>query len=432
MPYALSLRPGAEVVGDSAEGWILRATNVHVPATGSALWGEAATGSAVYGKSTDGYGLLGYSQNGNALVARSSKTAGIFDSSDGYGIQVSTSGTHHWDHGGTFSANWGWGIYARSTHNHAIRAEAGDISGLWQGVGQVGIVAIGEDRGVYGSSGVGEGVYGVSTQSSGVYGETENDNFNVAAGVWGYKGSGGGAAVRGLKYGDWGVAVYGTNWGSIGSGVVGESTNFMGVWGESANSFGLYGLTGRADNNYGLYTPDNIYSLNYHLAGAVMQVVQNGGAEALEPRDVVVFSGLGSPLEGGGPPVAQVSRTSEAHSAAVAGVVYSRFQVRSGSWRSDGQGATPEPEVTPPGPVAPGEYLLLVVQGPAQVKASALAGPIHPGDLLSSADLAGHAARAATVKIEGISTARPGTVLGKALEPLEAGEKLIYIFVTLQ
>jgi len=82
--------------------------------------------------------------------------------------------------------------------------------------------------------------------------------------------------------------------------------------------------------------------------------------------------------------------------------------------------------------VPPGEYLLMVIQGPAQVKASALAGVIQPGDLLSSAGPAGQAAKAAQVSIDGIQTAVPGTVLGKALEPLDTGDKLIYVFVTLQ
>ena len=36
------------------------------------------------------------------------------------------------------------------------------------------------------------------------------------------------------------------------------------------------------------------------------------------------------------------------------------------------------------------------------------------------------------VTIEGIDMVLPGTVVGKALEPLVDGQKLIYIFVTLQ
>ena len=76
--------------------------------------------------------------------------------------------------------------------------------------------------------------------------------------------------------------------------------------------------------------------------------------------------------------------------------------------------------------------MLVVVRGPAQVKASALEGDIRPGNLLSSAAQVGFASRAEEISIDGINTPTPGTILGKALEPLEAGQKLIYIFVTLQ
>ena len=66
------------------------------------------------------------------------------------------------------------------------------------------------------------------------------------------------------------------------------------------------------------------------------------------------------------------------------------------------------------------------------MKASALSGAIQPGDLISSAGEAGIAARAAEVSLQGVNTALPGTVLGKALEPLDGEEGLIYVFVTLQ
>lgn len=74
----------------------------------------------------------------------------------------------------------------------------------------------------------------------------------------------------------------------------------------------------------------------------------------------------------------------------------------------------------------------MVVQGPAQVKASASAGALEPGDLVSSGDSAGRGARAAMVELGGTEIAIPGTVLGKALEPLKEGQGLIHIYVTLQ
>jgi hypothetical protein len=212
-----------------------------------------------------------------------------------------------------------------------------------------------------------------------------------------------------------------------GYGVYGSSSSWYGVTGTSVSGRGVQGMTNRVDNNYGLYTADNLYSLNYHLRGAQMQVVQNGGQEALEPGDVVVFNGL----EAGDPPVIRVAKAMAANSTAVAGVVYSRYNIAAVTEDLE-QSTQGDREVTPAGPVPPGEYLLIVVQGPAQVKASVLAGAIQPGDLLSSAGPAGQAAKAARVSIEGVQTAVPGTVLGKALEPLDTDDKLIYVFVTLQ
>ena len=87
----------------------------------------------------------------------------------------------------------------------------------------------------------------------------------------------------------------------LGVEIVEISDNNYGVWGQSDTYRGVTGRTSRVDNNYGLYTPDNLYSLNINLTGAIMHVVQNGGKEALEPGDVAVFSGLSAPMEPGGP-----------------------------------------------------------------------------------------------------------------------------------
>jgi hypothetical protein len=212
-----------------------------------------------------------------------------------------------------------------------------------------------------------------------------------------------------------------------GYGVYGSSNSWYGVTGTSVSGRGVQGVTNRVDNNYGIYTTDNLYSLNYHLAGAQMQVVQNGGQEVLEAGDVVVFNGM----EAGDPPVIRVAKATTANSTAVAGVVYSRYNIAAVTEDLD-QSIQADVEVTPTGPVPPGEYLLVVVQGPAQVKASALQTPLHPGDLLSSASQVGYAAKATKVTLDGTETFLPGTILGKALESLDEGEALIYIFVTLQ
>ena len=354
VPYALSLRPGAEIAGDSQYGWGLSVDWSNTAATGGAVYGTSATSVAMFGRSPKGYGLYGYSEENYGVVGYSrDSSAGYLSSNEGYGLQVKTNGTQHWDHAGWFTANKGYGVYAQSTQNYGV---------------------------------VGEGIT---------------------------------AGVRGT----------GTS-----QGVSGSSTNGSGVSGYSTNSSGVYGTTGRGDNNYGLFTYDNLYSLNYHLMGAVMQVAQNGGEEPLELGDVVVLSGMTALPGADAPVVMQVSGAAAANSPAVAGVVYSRFSIDTAieNRELESEGAADPREVTPSGPVAPGEYLLVVVQGPAQVKASALAGDIQPGDLLSTAGLAGHAARTPRLDVGGIEMVAPGTVLGKAMEPLQADQELIYVYVTLQ
>jgi hypothetical protein len=357
-PYALSLRPGAEIRADAPTNWVFRASNTNSYATGSAIWGSAATGSAVYGNSAGGYGLYGYSDTGNALVANANaKTAGVFDSNQGYGIRVNADGTDHWDHAGYFTSNMGYGVYAVSAGNYGVRGEGGTT-------------------GVYGT-GVSQGVFGYSNN---------------------------------------------------GDGVSGSSNNLYGMSGSSYTYYGTEGYTWRGDNNYGLFSYDNLYSLNFNKSGAMMQVAQNSGDAALEPGDVVILTGIVEPKEPGGPLVIQVARASEANSSAVAGVVYSRFNLAAVLPEGEQVAAAGgEPlQVTMDGPVPPGEHLLLVVQGPVKVKASALEGTIQPGDLLSSAGQVGYAARTAK------ASAAPGTVFGKALEALADGSGQIYVYVTLQ
>ena len=247
----------------------------------------------------------------------------------------------------------------------AIRGESGDTTGLWQPVGSVGVVGIGQSRGVYGSGGTSYGMYATSL-----------------------------------------------NW------------------------YGIYGRTSRSDHNYGLYSPDNLYTRNINMSGAIMQVMENGGDKPLSPGDVVVFSGITPSVSTVDGPIAQVSRAHTANSTAVAGVVFSRFNMDAVDPDLEFPDATAqarraEMDVTPPGEVAPGEFLLVVVQGPALVHASALAGDIQPGDLLSTGGAGGVAAKAATVTLAGVETAIPGTIFAKALESVSDAQDMIYVYVTL-
>jgi hypothetical protein len=365
-PYALSLRPGADIVGDAIAAGDAALAG-YTPATGTALHGEANGGIGLYGASTNSYGVRGSS---------SSSWGGYFSSSGGYGIRVETSGTDHYDHGAYVTSQGGYGVYAQSANNQGVRGEAGNVAGIAQPLGAVGVVGIGANRGTYGSSSAGIGVYGVS------------------------------------------------------------SSNY-GVWGSSSEFRGVTGRTNRSDNNYGFYTPDNLFALNYNLAGAVMQVMQNGGSDPLSPGDVVVFSGINREVTAVDTPIVQVSRASEADSTAVAGVVFSRFNIEAidpSLEFSDPvtQARMAEMEITPAGEAAPGEFIVVVVQGPVLVRASGLNGSIQAGDLLSTSSLAGAAGKAAVVNLNGVEMAVPGTIFGKALEPFDSSSGLIYVYVTLQ
>ncbi len=363
-PYALSLRPGAQIVGDAIAASDA-ALSSFTPATGTALYADAAGGAGVVGYSADNYGVQGSS---------TSSWGGYFTSVDGYGIRVDTTGTDHYDHGAYITSDGGYAVYAQSASNMAVRGEAGDITGIPQPLGPIGVVGLGQNRGVVGSSNSGTGVYASS-----------DSNY--------------------------------------------------GVWGQSTSYRGVTGRTSRSDDNYGFYTPDNMYSKNVNLLNSVMMVMQNNGDRPLAPGDVVVFSGINRNAVGVDGPVVQVRSAAQANSTAVAGVVFSRFNIDAVNPDLEAEDIAAQGtalDVTPEGAAAPGEYVLVVVQGPAEVNVDALDASIQPGDLLATHGAAGMAGKAATILRDGVETAPPGVVFGKALEAADGTRQKIFVFVTLQ
>jgi hypothetical protein len=70
--------------------------------------------------------------------------------------------------------------------------------------------------------------------------------------------------------------------------------------------------------------------------------------------------------------------------------------------------------------------------GRVRMKVDASLGAIAVGDLLVTSATPGHAMRSAPVDLGGVSIHRPGTVVGKALEPLAEGQGEILVLLTLQ
>jgi hypothetical protein len=70
--------------------------------------------------------------------------------------------------------------------------------------------------------------------------------------------------------------------------------------------------------------------------------------------------------------------------------------------------------------------------GRVRVHVDARSVPIAIGDLLVTSDRAGYAMKSIPVELSGIALHRPGTILGKALEPLAGGEGEILVLLSLQ
>ena len=76
--------------------------------------------------------------------------------------------------------------------------------------------------------------------------------------------------------------------------------------------------------------------------------------------------------------------------------------------------------------------VLVATTGRVKVKVDATNGPIQIGDLLVTSDKEGVAMKSVPVEFGGVRMHRPGTLIGKALEPLASGTGEILVLLSLQ
>ncbi|MDQ5845734.1 MAG: hypothetical protein M3539_10625 [Acidobacteriota bacterium] len=76
--------------------------------------------------------------------------------------------------------------------------------------------------------------------------------------------------------------------------------------------------------------------------------------------------------------------------------------------------------------------LLVATTGRVKVKVDASAGAIQVGDLLVTSEVPGLAMKSQPIDIGGVQIHRPGTIIGKALEPLAKGRGEILVLLSLQ
>ena len=66
------------------------------------------------------------------------------------------------------------------------------------------------------------------------------------------------------------------------------------------------------------------------------------------------------------------------------------------------------------------------------MKVDASKGPINIGDLMVTSDKEGFAMKSVPIELGGVQLHRPGTLIGKALEPLAQGSGEILVLLSLQ
>lgn len=76
--------------------------------------------------------------------------------------------------------------------------------------------------------------------------------------------------------------------------------------------------------------------------------------------------------------------------------------------------------------------VLVATTGRVLVRVDATNSPIHIGDLLVTSDVPGSAMKSEPIKVGGRLMHMPGTLIGKALEPLEKGSGKILVLLSLQ
>lgn len=339
--------------------------------TGTGVRGESASGIAVHGIGSSGPGVIGSSSNGNGVEGRSTGAIGVFGNSTTRGV-VGTLGNVScagpYAVGGCADA----AIAVRASSQSATAVDATSSSG----------------NGVTARSNTGIGVHG-NASARGVVGTL------------------GGVPCPGQ------YAVGGCSGGAVAVGVYGRSNNTIGMMAHTDSGELFAGVVGAGETR--------VARIDAAGRGYFNGGTQTGGADyaesmptsedptALEPGDVLALDPA-SPMA--------VRRTDEPASRLLVGVYSTRPSIL-----AVGEHGVDDP-LTGEVPVA--------LLGIVPTKASAENGAIAVGDLLVSASRRGYAMKAVPAIVGGVPVYPTGAILGKAMEPLDAGSGLIRVLVTLR
>lgn len=382
-PYALGLQPELRIdTDDSADNpFVFNLVNDSA----------AAEADVIKAYSTSGEGIEGYSTGGDAA------DTGVYGQSNGTG--TADAGVRGFANGA------GPGLYGQGVGAEATSYGVRGISSA--------------THGVYGESNAGSSAYfgGWFTGEKGVFGQAENISGD---GTYGF---------------------------------CSDGSSCWGARGHSTDGYGVQGNTSRSDQMYGLHTSDLIYAgAGYDTFTGFSLIAQNGGDVALEIGDVVVVAGLSEAFEDpAASPMLAVRRADNATAGSVIGVVERVIQIEMVSKPEVAyqERAIPDPErqeaddsqwlawdeqtaeypvlQAVEGPAGSGAYVVIRVNGLAQMRVDATAAAIDVGMPLVAGD-AGVAVQAdVAISRNGAENA---LIIGQAMEPLAEGTGLIWVLVS--
>jgi hypothetical protein len=312
----------------------------------------------------------------------------------------------------------GEGVYGEGKNGVHGKSKSPTDSGVWGentggGYGVSGSTTSDSKSGMWGSNGgAGYGVVGTSKSGDGVFGQsprngvTGNSSSDNDSGVWGFN-AGKGNGVTGDSNGGTGVLGQGATNGVTGNS---SSDNDSGVWG--FNSGKGYGVTGTSTNGIGVLGQGGRLAGRFQGNVEVTGDIQLINGDCAEDFDILSADEIGPGtvmvITTGG--ALDVSRS--AYDRRVAGVVSGAGNLKPGIILG-----RQEPR---------DKSLPIALLGKVYCKVDASYSAVKVGDLLTSSPTPGYAMKAAD------PLRAFGSVIGKALRPLDDGQVLIPILIALQ
>ena len=209
-------------------------------------------------------------------------------------------------------------------------------------------------------------------------------------------------------------------------------TSSHGVFVLDADGDGVYANTSKISSEWGFRTDDKAYIGAGVVSAKMFAIGKNTGNQTLEPGDLVVISGgyekavLG---EDNGNPVINVKKADKAESNSIFGVVEYSVNVKTEVKELDDGKSTINKSFRKASHdnANTGDYLSIVILGPADVKVGDLGQDIVAGEPVKLGTNAG-VRRIKSTTINGIEIFENGGIVGKALENSN-GKGMVKVFV---